>query len=340
MKKPENKEIIVSSRVRLARNLSGLPFPSRLKDDRAHKIAYDVYSALGGENSPFRLYYVGAEDVTDMVVLKEKHLISDDLLHNQKYGGVILNESDTVSVMVCEEDHIRIQCILAGDHAQEAYSMASEIDDALLKRLPVAFDQNLGFLTACPTNVGTGMRLSSMMFLPGISMTGQMPTLVSSLLRVNMMARGVYGEGSDANGFLYQISNQHTLGLSEQSILSEVEGAVNRIVDHEIDARKRLLSSKPIELRDEIQRSLGLLLHAYTLTSAEFMRAIALVKLGIYYDFITLPQKGISKFERLIINARPASLQTITNNDLSDDGARDIFRATYVGKVLREIGVK
>ena len=211
-------DVVISSRIRLARNVNDIPFPSRLNDERASLIARKVYDSLQAGDS-YDLYKMSNISEIDGNVLMEKHLISADLLNNNQFGAAIINESETVSIMINEEDHIREQSILKGFNLKEAYEKINAVDDCIAARIRFAFDPRLGYLTSCPTNLGTGLRASVMMFLPGLSITKNLDSCVNAVSRLNMTVRGVYGEGSDADGFLYQVSNQKTLGVSESEII-------------------------------------------------------------------------------------------------------------------------
>ncbi|MCL2062191.1 MAG: ATP--guanido phosphotransferase [Firmicutes bacterium] len=332
MQKKE-KEFIVSSRVRLARNAAGLPFPRLLKPEIAHGVTKDVYSALQKKGG-FTLYNMARLSALDGQVMKEKHLISQDLLRNKQSGAVIINEAETISVMVNEEDHVRIQCILGGCNFWEAYKIANLIDDDIAKKLRYAYHPQLGYLTACPTNLGTGIRVSAMMFLPGLSINNSLEANMRAISRLNMDIRGVYGEGSESSGYLYQISNERTLGMSEREIINAVEMSIGHIEDAETEARKVLYSSGGALLKDKILRAWGVLTNAYRLESAEFMQLIALVKLGVYYGYIKIKNK--ERLEKIIVDVCPASLQTLCSQELAPQD-RDIVRASYVAKTLKQL---
>lgn len=333
MRKEQEKDIIISSRVRLARNAEGMAFPAGLDAARAGALASGVYGALKTKGD-FSLYPVSRLKILDGLVLKEKRLISEDLLKSPSKGAVIINDAETISVMLCEEDHIRIQCILDGYNFKEAYNIADIIDDDISKKIRYAFGEDLGYLTACPTNVGTGMRASAMMFLPGLSVTGALDSCMRSVSRLNMTLRGAYGEGSESTGFTYQISNERTLGLSEQEIIDAVEMSVGFIADSELRARAALQKSGGAGLRDKIMRAYGVLTNAYKLESGEFMHLTALLKLGIFYNYIKIKDK--EKLEKLILGAQPANLQSLSNKELSPE-ERDIFRANFVAKTLAQL---
>jgi len=330
----ENRDVVVSSRVRLARNIQNLPFGKKFNQLHSDRIALELYHIIGEKKSGFGLYRPSSPESLDGSVLKEKRLISDDLLSNAPLVSVILNEQETISIMIGEEDHIRIQCILPGLKFGESFSAADKIDNSIAKNLPLAFCEKLGYLTACPTNLGTGLRASAMMFLPALSIYNSLEQCVQAISRLNMAIRGVYGEGSDSSGYLYQLSNQRTLGLSEQDILQAVEHSVLKIVDAERQAREILLKEGGASLKDKIYRAYGTLTHAYKIESSEFMLFMALVKLGIYYGFFSL--SDTDKFEKIMVEAQPASLQSISGVVLSQQD-RDVFRAKYISGMLKNI---
>ena len=333
------EDVVVSSRVRLARNSAELPFPHKLSGSNADLLTSKIYTVMqnikpkdSGVQDDFVLYRMKAISKADGLVLKEKHLISSDLLENVEYGAAIINESETISVMVGEEDHIREQCILPGLTLRQAYKRIDEIDDEIASAIKLAFDPDLGYLTSCLTNLGTGMRVSAMMFLPGLSITGALETTLNKFARLNMAVRGVYGEGSKADGFLYQISNQKTLGISEEDILSSVQGCIMNIAEEELEAREKILAGNETELRDKIMRAYGTLCYAYRLTTKEFMEMLAFVKLGVFYGFIKI--EDVKQLEKLVTYGQPANVASYAP-DAKTREKRDIARAEYVSKVLK-----
>ena len=335
MKKDIN-DIVISSRIRLARNIDGLPFPDKLSVDKAALIPRDVYAALAGTDT-YTIYRMSEMGEIDGNVLKEKHLISEDLLRNADTGAAIINETETVSILVNEEDHIREQCILPGFSLKEAFETIDAADDAISKKVRFAYNDKLGYLTACPTNLGTGMRASAMMFLPGLSIYNSLQACINAISRLNMTIRGVYGEGSDSVGYIYQVSNQKTLGLSEREIIEAVEASVGHIVEAELKARDSLKNNGGDELKDKIMRAYGILTNAYKIDSKEFMQLIALVNLGVYYGYIKLSDRN--QFIKLITNAQPANIASLSGKDLNGT-ERDVFRAKYTGKILTTITKK
>lgn len=323
--------VVISSRIRLARNVEDIPFPSRLNDERASLIARKVYDAVQGTDN-YDLYKMANLGEIDGNVLKEKHLISADLLNNNQFGAAIINESETVSIMINEEDHIREQCILKGFKLREAFEQINAVDDVIASKIRFAFDPKLGYLTGCPTNVGTGLRASVMMFLPGLSITKNLNGCINAVSRLNMTVRGVYGEGSDADGFLFQVSNQKTLGVSEAEIIESVESSIKHIVETELRARDMLMRNNEVELKDRIMRAWGVLTNAYTISTGEFMKLAAFVRLGVYYKL--LPITDTARLEKLITDAQPANLVNLSGKRL-DAAERDLYRASFVAKVLK-----
>lgn len=326
-------EVVISSRIRLARNVSDLPFPSKLNDERASLVARKVYDAVNPTDN-YDLYKMSNISEIDGNVLMEKHLISADLLHNNQFGAAIINESETVSIMINEEDHIREQCIMKGFRLTEAYDKINAVDDIISGKIKFAFDPKLGYLTSCPTNLGTGLRASVMMFLPGLTITKSLDSVLSAVSRLSMTVRGVYGEGSDASGYIYQVSNQKTLGVTEAEIIASVETSIKHIVDAELKSRDMLLKSNEAELKDEILRAYGILSCAYKMSCREFMKLAALVKLGGYYKLLKISDRN--RLEKLITDVQPANLISICAKKLDAD-ERDVYRAEFVSKIIKNI---
>lgn len=324
--------IIVSTRLRLARNVDGLPFPHKLTEMQARKITDDVENALSPIDK-FSRYDMSNISSLDGTVLQEKHLISPDLLEESPYGSVLISADENVSVMVNEEDHIREQVILPGLSLDQAYDRVNRIDDVLERNIKFAYDNRFGYLTSCATNLGTGMRASVMMFLPALTVENLIDGCVNDVGRLNMTVRGVYGEGSKADGYLYQISNQRTLGVKESDIIDAVKVAINHIVEAELKARQLLRRDEP-ELIDKIYRAWGVATNAYKLSTAEAMQYLALVLLGGYYGYIDISD-GI-EFQKLITAVQPANMQKLGGNNMSAD-ERDRLRARHLSAALGTI---
>lgn len=325
-------DTIISTRLRLARNISGMPFPHKLSELPARQIADNVQKALAALDK-FARYDMSDITRLDGTVLQEKHLISPDLLEECPFGTVFISADENISVMVNEEDHIREQVIMPGLALDQAYNSVNRLDDELAKSIDFAFDKRFGYLTSCATNLGTGMRASVMMFLPALTIENMIESCITEVGRLNMTVRGVYGEGSKAEGYLYQVSNQRTLGVKESEIIDSVKGAINHIVDAELRARQ-LLKRNEGELKDKIYRAFGILTNAFKLSTAETMRYLALVRLGGFYGYFDITD--YNEFQRLLTNCQPASMQRFGGNNMSAD-ERDALRARYISSGLGQI---
>ncbi len=326
----EKNDVVISSRVRLARNFAGYPFPSRLDSERSLSITQKVNEALN-KTERYDIIRVSDMDTLRGESLKEMHLISEDLLNGNKYAAAIMNAKKDVCVLVNEEDHVRIQGFADGADFNEAYEKAVRADDAISASMKYAFDTQLGYLTACPTNVGTGLRASAMMFLPGLAITRSLEGCVSELSRLDITIRGEYGEGSEADGYLFQLSNQKTLGLTEEEIISSMTDAVKKIGTQEKICRDALLKDNPLVLRDRICRAYGILSTAYTISAKEFMEKLAFVRLGMYYGILAGNADELSK---LIVRCQPANLMLNAGKNLSPE-ERDKERAALVRATVK-----
>ncbi len=326
---------VISTRIRLARNVDGLPFPHKLKRADALNIIDGVTRALAPLDR-FVRYDMSGISQLDGAILQEKHLISPDLLTDSPFGAALISADETVSVMVNEEDHIREQVIMSGLALDNAYDRINGIDDVLSKSIKLAYSPRFGYLTACATNLGTGMRASVMMFLPALTMCNMMDACINDVGRLNMTVRGVYGEGSKADGYLYQISNQRTLGMTEKDILGAVRSAINYVSDAELRARMRLKADEPA-LKDKIFRAWGVATNAYKLTTGEAMQILSLIRLGAYYGYIGV--KNDIEFQNLITGCQPANMQRLSGKNMSVD-ERDIMRADYLASRLRDVAAR
>ena len=329
-----NDNIIVSTRLRLARNVDGLPFPHKLAELPARQIADKAEKALSAADR-FTRYDMSSISQLEKTLLRERHLVSPDLVNDCPFGCALISADEIVSVMVNEEDHIREQAILPGLSLDQAYDKVDRIDDILSKSLDFAFDGRFGYLTSCATNLGTGMRASVMMFLPALTINNMIESCINDVGRLNMTVRGVYGEGSKAEGYLYQISNQHTLGLKESEILDSVKAAINHIAEAELRARKLLMRDES-ELKDRILRAWGMVTNAYKLSTAEAMQLLAMIRLGGYYGYFDV--KSYDEFQRLVTDCQPASI--LKRGGAADADGRDILRARYVASALDTLCVK
>jgi protein arginine kinase len=321
--------IAVSSRIRLARNLKGFPFPSRMTAEQRKELNYKVRDAILNSNTPFAksLKYIDMENVpeTQKYAMVERHIISPEFANKTENTAIILSADESISIMIGEEDHIRIQVLLAGIKLKEAYDIAERIDSLLYGDLNFAFDSKLGFLTQCPTNLGTGLRASVMLHLPVLENNGQMQDLSNSISKIGFTVRGMYGEGSKSAASLYQVSNQITLGLSEKNALDNLEIITTQLINKELEERKNL---NPLQLEDICYRALGTLQNARILSSGEMMNLISRVKLGESMGILTLTLSPI----KILIEAQPFML--MQKYGIMEPNDRDIYRANMIREAL------
>lgn len=324
---------VISSRIRLARNVVGMPFPSarRMEDPKVLAVLASAAADAARGLMDFQLLYMRELDDIRKNALVERHLISPMLARNTANGAVLLERSESISVMLNEEDRIREQCIVRGFDLEGAYARLSGYDAALAERLPPAFDRELGYLTACPTNLGTGMRASVMLFLPALRLAGAIEEEVTAMIRDRgMTVRGVYGEGSRAKGDMYQLSNTHSLGVTEGDIMAAVQRAALELCLKESVALQALARKKGAALYDKITRSYGILTNAYKLSSSELMNFISDVKMGVILNI--LPLKSTKTLDKLLVWCSAANLAAVTGD--CDATLRDMRRAAIVKEIL------
>lgn len=333
---PES-DIVMSTRVRLARNVVEFPFPNRVEGDRCADLERFLRDGIAradlGPDAPRYLDLDLAPDL-DRQCLVERHLISKDHAAARGQRGVAIEPGATLSIMVNEEDHLRLQVLRSGFLLDEAWTQIEAADQALEEQLNYAFSPELGYLTSCPTNVGTGLRISVMLHLPALVMTKLIEKVFHAVSNVNLAVRGFYGEGTEALGEFYQISNQVTLGQSEVGILQAMAERVPQIIRYERNMREKLISENRVGLEDRVWRALGLLERSRLMTSQEAMSYLSAVRLGINLGLLdTVP---ISLVNELFILTQPAHLQKRAGQPL-ETPARDELRATYVRERLRAV---
>jgi len=331
MKNGEFKDdIVLSTRVRLARNIQGMPFPSKIRTQEQVNKLTSIAKKSFVDAADFDFVDFSKITNIDKYILQEKYLISQEFA-KRKYSGLILSRDEKLSIMVMEEDHFRLQSILPGFHVDEAYAMADEMDNMLSKNTEYAFSSKLGYLTACPTNLGTGMRVSVMLNLPALNMTGKMAPIAKDLANIGLTCRGAFGEGSSPLGDLFQVSNEVTLGYSEKEILNMVKRAINEIISLEKQTQKTVYDINQVAVDDRIFRALGVLKNARMLSSAEMSRCISLVNMGISLGLINDIEH--EKLYGLIIDTRPATLAAKDGKVLPEK-IRDERRAAIVRTTL------
>ncbi|MBR6681867.1 MAG: protein arginine kinase [Clostridia bacterium] len=325
----KENDVVVSSRIRFARNIADYPFASRLDKTSCNEIIEKVANALGDNFEKTDFENVS---MNEAAVFMEKHYISPEFIKKKTPHALLLDSEKEVAVMVCEEDHVRLQCILAGLSLDEAFSKARKYDDTLCEKLNIAFDEKYGFLTHCPTNIGLGMRASVMMFLPALTMTRSMENLSVQLSKLGLIIRGTYGEGSEADGCLYQISNRITMGISEEDTLKRMNDIIMQIVEKERNARETLKSDNYSKLADKVCRSFGVLKYARVMSSKEFMKLFADVRLGIALGVID--SISYEKLGEIMIGILPANLIESNGGKMLNDLERDVKRAEYIRKAI------
>lgn len=330
---PES-DIVISSRVRLARNLDGVPFPAVAQDEQLKHVVNLVKDALPGHNLLRDADLINLADISPLErqLLVEKHLISPQHVQNVKHKAVVVRNDEAVSIMVNEEDHLRLQALFPGMQPMEAWQLASKVDDSFAERLEFAGSERWGYLTACPTNVGTGMRASMMLHLPALGMTDQMKRVVGVVSQFGLAVRGIYGEGTDVLGNIFQMSNQVTLGLTEEEIVEHLLRVSYQIIEQERSAREHILKQSRTQLEDRIFRSYGVLTNARILSSQEAMQLISDVRLGIDIGLLQGVEPRI--LQELLVMIRPAHLQKLMGREL-DAPERDVHRAMLIRERLR-----
>lgn len=324
----KKNDIIISTRVRLARNISGFPFVSKLNTEGAEKIIDLVWDALKPISNDFTMYKIHKLNPLKQQMFIEKHLISPDLTGGRLPRAVLINKDESISIMVNEEDHIRIQCLAPGFSPDKSWEMANRIDDLLGESLDFAFHEKFGYLTSCPTNTGTGLRVSAMVHLPAIAVSGRISGLFSQAAQSGMTVRGLYGEGSDAQGNFYQISNQVTLGFSEEELIERFNKVVSSVCEVEQSLRKQIKQDIPAKLTDRIMRSYGAMRYAHMISGKEMLNLISDVRLGINLGIIEpIP---FEKLTSLMVITMPANISGSSPGMNAE--TRDIKRA----KIIRE----
>ncbi|ACT04322.1 ATP:guanido phosphotransferase [Paenibacillus sp. JDR-2] len=331
-----DSDIVISSRVRIARNMRQYPFPMLATNQQSLEVMNQL-TAIGqsGKLDPvghFETIILSELSELERRVLVEKHLISPNLANESRGGAVILSENESVSIMINEEDHLRIQCLYPGFQVKEAWTLANQIDDIFEEETNYAFDEQRGYLTTCPTNVGTGIRASVMMHLPALVLTQQINRILSAVTQVGLAVRGMYGEGSEALGNLFQISNQITLGQTEGEIIDNLHGVAKQIIEHERAARQRLMSESRLRIEDRVRRSYGILSYAAVMDSKESAQRLSDVRLGV--DLGLLDHVTSQSLNELIVMTQPGFLQQTFNEKMSAD-QRDYRRAELIRNQLR-----
>ncbi|MEO8205807.1 MAG: protein arginine kinase [Chthoniobacterales bacterium] len=329
--------IVVSSRVRLARNLASHPFPGWAKKAERMQILEILKQAVEALPEMKDRFAEYLQDLTPLEkqVLVERHLISREHAAKGAGSAVVMNRQQTLSIMVNEEDHLRMQALRPGLQLAETYKMVDVADSGLEQKLDYAFHQDLGYLTACPTNVGTGMRASAMLHLPALVISEQINKIINSVNKIGLAVRGLYGEGTEAMGNIFQISNQTTLGETEEESIERLNKVVLQVIEHEQNARQTLLQRKAITLLDQIGRAFGILNYAHSMSSKEALNLLSIIKLGI--DLGIFPETSRLPVDELFMETQPAHLQKGTSQLKLPAEERDTLRAEIVRAKLKNM---
>lgn len=332
----DKEHIVLSSRIRLARNFKGIAFTNRDKEDALEKVDTMM------RRVPSLLTKVDGKSYSDISldklsgiereVLVEKHLVSPNLVERVNHRSVIISDDGAVAIMVNEEDHIRIQSMAAGLDLTKAYERAVQIDDAIESTYDYAFSEKFGYLTACPTNVGTGMRASVMLHLPALAITGKLNRVVRSIIQLGYSVRGLYGEGSEGLGNIYQVSNQVTMGISEEDTIAQLNKIIEGLIKEEEKARQSIAREHSDAFEDRVWRAYGVLAHARKLSGAEALSLLSDVQLGI--DMGILHMKSNAFFDKLVVITRPNFLSKYAGQDSMTADERDAYRAKVVRDAL------
>ncbi len=329
-------DIVMSSRIRLARNLAEFPFITKASpQDRAdiERLLREKLLKIRDESGELLYLNVSDLDQVDRQFLVERQLISREHAESQGARGVVIDAGEQMSLMINEEDHLRIQCMHSGLDVQGAWEQIGRIDDLISEQVSYAYHPRLGYLTACPTNVGTGVRVSVLMHLPALVLTRQIEKVFRSLQKISLAVRGLYGEGSQAMGDFYQISNQQTLGRSEVELVDQVADVVPALIHYEREARDFLIKESQQTLHDQVSRAYGILRTAQTISSEETMHLLSKVRMGINLGLIEdLP---LPKLNELFIRTQPAHLQKLSGVELTT-ADRNIERARYLRRYLSQ----
>jgi len=322
--------IVLSSRVRLARNIAGKPFPFYAPPNLQKEMARKISEAFKGKKDYSYLELESLPEV-DKHLLVERHLISPEFAASSNHGGVWLTKDEHISVMVNEEDHVRLQALQEGFALEETLAQANATDELIKAVVPYAYSEKLGYLTCCPTNLGTGMRASVMLHLPALTRIGQITPLIESITKLGLTARGIYGEGSQVQGDMYQVSNRITLGVTQNDIITNVGNVCQDIIKKEEKARAYLQEKGPMQLADVVYRAYGTLANAKLMPIAEFMQLISDVRMGAGMGYFNLKQPDV--IDKLILAAQPAAIIKRSGQDLSEP-ARDQARAAMINKEI------
>lgn len=328
-----SSDIVLSTRVRLARNLKDVPFTHRAREEQLAMVYSSAVTAVKNTPALEGTNAIAMRELTplDRQFLVERHLISNDLADNGRLRGLLLVPDESVSLMVNEEDHLRLQALASGFQLRSAWESVNAIDDDLAEDLDYAFGEDLGYLTACPTNVGTGMRASVLIHLPSLVLTRQIGKVLQGITQVGLAVRGFYGEGSQIMGNFFQISNQTTLGQSERETVDALERVTRQIIEYEQQAREELLKDARVQIEDKVWRAYGALRHSRVLSSQEVVNLSSAVRFGVALRMDGLTD--VPTLNEMLIRTQPAHLQLYAGREM-EQRERNVVRADYVRQLM------
>lgn len=328
-----SRDIVLTSRIRLARNLEGPPFPGWAKKENRLEIMNQLQPQVESLSVMKDCFSedLGNLDAVKKQVLVEKHLISREQAAKSGGCAAVINRDQSFSIMINEEDHLRMQSIRSGLDLAAAHAALDKLDTELEEQVRFAWDRKFGYLTACPTNLGTGMRASAMLHLPALVLSEQINQVISAVNKIGLAVRGLYGEGTEALSNLFQVSNQHTLGEREGDILARLDKVIRQIITHERNARRKLLEDNPHKICDHIGRAYATLRFAHIIESKEALTHLSMLRLGT--DLGVLPAAEGKLIDTLLVEIQPAHLQTASQRKLTA-GERDVLRAETLRRRL------
>ena len=329
-------DVVISTRIRFARNLAKFPFPCKLKNDQRKEIIKLIKNAVNSDelSSNYKnLKFLDFNDLDELskLSLLEKHIVSPDFISGSNEKGLIVSDDDSISIMINEEDHLRIQVFSSGFDLENTFNLAKEIDEKFDENFNIAKSQKYGYLTACPTNVGTGLRVSVMVHLPALAKTGNLRKMFDVIGKFGVNIRGIHGEQSKSQGYIYQISNKQTIGLSEETIMKNLKVIIEKVIDNEREARK-ILAKNQVELEDEVYRSFGILKFCKKISGEEMAKLLSDVKLGT--DLGIIKETDDTKVLKLYLYSKSGNLQKYVGQKL-ETYDRDIKRAEIIKQIIK-----
>ncbi len=334
-------DIVLSSRIRLARNFNDIPFPNRANLPQLAKVKELVGQVLPDIEATTGLHYqsIGIDELTKLEknVLIEKHLISRNHINSPEERSVLISEDSRVSIMVNEEDHLRLQCMVSGLDLKTPLALAMSLDDVIESSLSIAFDEKMGYLTSCPTNLGTGLRASVMLHLPGLVFTQQIGKIINISPQLGLAVRGLYGEGTEFTGNIFQISNQLTLGFTEEGMIDNLTGTVHEIITHEKAARESLLNSSRDKVVDSVWRAFGILRYARSVTEKEVLILLSKMRLGV--DLGVINEVNPQVFNELLVASQTNYLRNLQENENMSQSEIDKKRAEIIRTAILKFAV-